>query len=158
MQRSEFNLVTYSNRVRTTARAVKFLQSVGVLNTHVNCSKCGKENSIVKRKANTAYFFFFCEDCKTMKSVRDQTILSNKHIGMRTLCILVYLFSKCQGLTLEQKLREVSWYIYLGGSFKCYTPYKLYHRVPWLSSCQNRLWSRPDTKLSYTFCVLRDAI
>ena len=107
MSRSGFNLVTFSNKVRSTARAVGFLQSVGILQQSVYCSKCNQELSVVKQKANTAYFYFHCEQCKTMKSVRDNTILGNKHIGMRTLCLLVYLFSMCQGLTLAQKLQEV---------------------------------------------------
>ena len=88
MSRSGFNLVTFSSKVRSTARAVGFLQSVGILQQSVYCSKCNKELSVVKQKANTAYFYFYCEQCKTMKSVRDNTILGNKHIGMRTRVVL----------------------------------------------------------------------
>ena len=104
---AKFNLVTYCNKVRTTAKAIAFLQSVGVLPKTVKCSKCDQTLATLSRKPRTAYFYFACKDCNTMKSVRDNTILAHKHTGMRTLCILSYLYSTCTGLTLAQKLHEV---------------------------------------------------
>lgn len=110
---ARFNLVTYCAKVRTVAKAIVFLQSVGVLPKTVQCSKCDKTLSILERKPCSNYFYFPCKECHTKKSIRDNTILSNKHLGMRTLCLLVYMFTTCNGLTLAQKLREVHYNITL---------------------------------------------
>ena len=107
MAKPAFNLYSFCNKVKSTEKAVDYLQKVGVLCKSVNCSKCEKTIDVVRRQPGTNYFYFSCEDCKTVKSVRDHTIMANKHLGMRTLCLLVYMFVMCNGLTIAQKLQEV---------------------------------------------------
>ena len=104
---SKFNLITLCEKVRKSELAVEFLKSHGILNQKANCRKCFKEVTEMFKKPGTSYYYFFCSDCRTMVSIRDGTILSGGHIGIRTFCLLTYNFIMCQGLTLQQKIHEV---------------------------------------------------
>ena len=78
MGKAALNLFSFCNKVKSTAKAVDYLQKVGVLCRSVNCEKCEKNIDIVKRRPGTNYFYFPCEDCKTVKSVREHAILATE--------------------------------------------------------------------------------
>jgi hypothetical protein len=107
--KSSFTLITLSNKVTVSESAVEFLRSQNVLNNSSVCKKCGTCKTKVVRKRNTSYYYFPCEtqNCNTMTSIRDGTILSRANIGIRTFILLSYTFIMFQGLTISQRIHEV---------------------------------------------------
>ena len=107
--KSSFTLITLSNKVTASESAVEFLKSQNILNNSSICKKCGTCNTKVVRKRNTSYYYFPCEkqNCNSMTSIRDGTILSHANIGLRTFILLVYTFIMFQGLTISQRIHEV---------------------------------------------------
>ena len=104
---SKFSIITLCDKIKKSESAIAFLKEHGVLNSSAKCSKCSKELNEIYRKSGTSYYYFSCSDCGTMVSIRDGTILSRAHIGIRTFALLAYTFVMCQGLTLNQKIHEV---------------------------------------------------
>ena len=105
---SSYNIVSLCDKVRASESAVSFLKDYGVLNNSATCTKCLSELTDVHRKPGTAYWYYPCSTCNTMVSIRSNTILSHGKIGMRTFILMAYTFIMCQGLTLAQKIHEVS--------------------------------------------------
>lgn len=105
--RSSNNLVTLFYKVKKLESAVSFLQEHGVLHKSVNCTKCLREVDDIDQETGTGHFFFRCRSCNKKVSVRDNTLLSQGNIGIRTFILLTYLFIMLQGLSVAQKVHEV---------------------------------------------------
>ena len=105
--RSSNNLVTLFYKVKKLESAVSFLQEHGVLHKSVNCTKCLREVDDIDQETGTGHFFFRCHSCNKKVSVRDNTLLSQGNIGIRTFILLTYLFIMLQGLSVAQKVHEV---------------------------------------------------
>ena len=105
--RSSDNLVTLFYKVKKLESAVSFLQEHGVLHKSVKCTKCLREVVHFNQEKGTGHFFFRCRSCNTKVSVRDNTLLSQGNIGIRTFILLTYLFIMLQGLSIAQKVHEV---------------------------------------------------
>ena len=71
------NLLSLSDKVRTSEDAVKYLQDKGILKTKTECSKCKEELKKITKKANN-YYFFRCNKCESTESIRKDTFLYNK--------------------------------------------------------------------------------
>jgi len=104
--RSSNNLVTLFYKVKKLESAVSFLQEHGVLHKSVNCTKCLREVDDIDQETGTGHFFFRCRSCNKKVSVRDNTLLSQGNIGIRTFILLTYLFIMLQGLSVAQKVHE----------------------------------------------------
>ena len=105
--KSTLSFVTLTDKVKCSENAISFLKEHGILNSSANCKKCFRELTTMKRLNNSAYWYFHCQLCDTKVSIRDRTILSHSHIGIRTFCLLLYTFVMFQGLTVSQKIHEV---------------------------------------------------
>ena len=120
-----FNTLSLGDKLRTAEDQVTFLQNAGILMKEYNCSDCGVVCKELHKKKGTNYFFFYCSGCKSqigirwMKiydcfmfmllfSFRTGSILSAKHIMLRTFVLLVYFFAAEPSKSHEQLIHEIN--------------------------------------------------
>ena len=72
------------------------------------CTKCLLELSDTFQTPGTSYRYFHCTNCRTKVSIRNQTILSHAHIGIRFFILLAYTFVPGTIAQNCQKIHEVN--------------------------------------------------
>ena len=103
---SSYNLVSLCEKVKYSEDAVSFLRDHEILQKKKSkCAKCLLELSDTFQTPGTSYRYFHCTNCSTKVSIRNQTILSHAHIGIRFFILLAYTFVPG---TIAQKIHEVN--------------------------------------------------
>ena len=92
-------------KVKYSEDAVSFLRDHEILHKKSTCTKCLQELSDTFQTPGTSYRYFHCTNCRTKVSIRNQTILSHAHIGIRFFILLAYTFVPG---TIAQKIHEVN--------------------------------------------------
>ena len=91
----------------TLASTVLLLQEMKILPTHMYCDTCEilcPETFQIKRN----FAFFRCSGCKTIKSIRDKTVLSNSNLQLKRFVGLIWSFSEDRGRTYNEVINGAS--------------------------------------------------
>ena len=75
-------------------------QDYGIFKKKETCDACKRDVTEIRQIEN--YFFFYCPDCVTKKSVRGSSILSGQQLSCRTFVLLIYVVTMLTNLTYDQ--------------------------------------------------------
>ena len=84
-----YNLIPLHDRVRSKAKALKFLQDKGIIKSSNCCSKCNVKCTTNNLRNDSNYVYFRCPKCGVQESVRKDTFLYCK-VGLATLKTFTY--------------------------------------------------------------------
>ena len=101
---SSYNLMSLCEKVKYSEDFF-FEGSWNFAKKKSTCAKCLLELSDTFQTPGTSYRYFHCTNCRTKVSIRNQTILSDAHIGIRFFILLAYTFVPG---TIAQKIHEVN--------------------------------------------------
>ena len=90
--RKKINYGKLVSKLKSDKDQITFLQEHGIFHSSVNCEGCGKVLGDLKKHSTKKYYYFHCQQCKKMVSIRSKSILRNANISLRKFVLLVYIF------------------------------------------------------------------
>ena len=98
---------TLAMKMVTLTSTVLLLQEMKILPTEVYCGPCEVIiPDTFKQRGNFA--FFRCKKCKGIKSIRDNTVLSNSNLQLKRFVGLLWSFSEDRGRNYKEIINAAS--------------------------------------------------
>ena len=92
---------TLATKMMTIASTILLLQEMKILPTDMYCERCEAISpDVFKLRGN--FGFFKCSTCKSMKSIRDNTVLSNSNLQLKRFVGLLWSFSEDRGRNYKE--------------------------------------------------------
>ena len=92
---------TLATKMMTIASTILLLQEMKILPTEMYCERCEAISpDVFKLRGNVG--FFKCSTCKSMKSIRDNTVLSNSNLQLKRFVGLLWSFSEDRGRNYKE--------------------------------------------------------
>ena len=92
-------------KMMTIASTKLPLQEMKILPTEMYCERCETISpDVFKLRGN--FGFFKCSTCKSMKSIRDNTVLSNSNLQLKRFVGLLWSFSEDRGRNYKEIINE----------------------------------------------------
>ena len=96
---------TLATKMMTIASTILLLQEMKILPTEMYCERCEAISpDVFKLRGN--FGFFKCSTCKSMKSIRDNTVLSNSNLQLKRFVGLLWSFSEDRGRNYKEIINE----------------------------------------------------
>lgn len=86
-----------------------WFQNYGVLPRKTTCIHCGRPLSEMKQSGS--YFYFYCGQCKSSKSIKHGTFLNQSQLSFRSTILLVYFLCAIPTLTYDQSMNVENYQI-----------------------------------------------
>ena len=92
---------TLATKMMTIASTILLLQEMKILPTDMYCERCEAISpDVFKLRGN--FGFFKCSTCKSMKTIRDNTVLSNSNLQLKRFVGLLWSFSEDRGRNYKE--------------------------------------------------------